>query len=356
MKKYIESVDLLKGICLILMVFINFFDEIAEVAILESKQGIYIDFLVTSMVPNVFMTLMGFLLVLSNGYKAKNVFGKAIKILLIGFAVNLVRVPLPQWAGNALGITEYGGLAENAVYHLTMIDIYSFVGYALLTIIPLTFFKLPFPAYFTLSGATMMLTSYGQEMFDFVPADLQFIFSYLFIGEAKNVYFPLFPWLSYIFLGIGLGLFYIKYGKNILYKTLAVMGSLFVGIGYTVVKSNYDFNEGFSMLHDFYQHDYTVGIYLLGMAMLLIFLAEAFLPKLPQLLKNHLTFTSRNIIKFYFLSWVYTGWFVTLRGYNNDFNVEECIIGAGVIYLLSYISSIGLVKLGPVGSDEAKKR
>lgn len=355
MKKYIESIDLLKGICLILMVFINFFDEIAEVAILESKQGIYIDFLITSLVPNVFMTLMGFLLILSNGYKAKNVLAKAITILFVGFAVNLIRVPLAQWAGNALGITEYGGLAENAVYHLTMIDIYSFVGYALLTIIPLTFFKLPYPVYFALSGATMMLASYGQELSELVPQDLQFAFSYIFIGEPKNVYFPIFPWLAYIFLGIGLGLFYIKYGKNILYKILAVTGSLLVGIGYTVFKSNYDFNEGFSMLHDFYQHDYTVGIYLLGMAMLLIFLAEASLPKLPQMVKNHLTFTSRNIMKFYFSSWIYTGWFVTLRGYNNDFSVEECIVGAGAIYLLSYISSICLVKLGPAGSDAAKK-
>lgn len=338
-----------------MMVFINFFDEIAEVSILESKQGFYIDFFVTSMVPNLFMTLMGFLLILSNGYKAKNVFEKAIKILFIGFAVNLIRVPLPQLIGNHLGITEYGDLLGNAIYHLTMIDIYSFVGYALLTIIPLTFFSLPYPIYLVFSGLSMMAASFGEEILDWLPLDLQFAFSYMFIGEPKNVYFPIFPWLAYIFLGIGLGLFYIKYGKNILYKILAVTGSLLVGIGYTVFKSNYDFNEGFSMLHDFYQHDYTVGIYLLGMAMLLIFLAEASLPKLPQMVKNHLTFTSRNIMKFYFSSWVYTGWFVTLRGYNNDFSVEECIVGAGAIYLLSYISSICLVKLGPAGSDAAKK-
>ena len=105
------------------MVFINFFDEIAVVAILESKKGFYIDFFVTSLVPNVFMTLMGFLLILSNGYKAMNVFEKAIKILFIGFAVNLIRVPLPQLIGNRLGITEYGDLLGNAIYHLTMIDI-----------------------------------------------------------------------------------------------------------------------------------------------------------------------------------------------------------------------------------------
>ena len=355
MKKYIESIDLLRGICLILMVFINFFDEIAEVSILESKQGFYIDFFVTSMVPNVFMTLMGFLLILSNGYKAKHVFIKALTILFIGLSVNLIRVPLPQLIGNRLGITEYGDLLGNAIYHLTMIDIYSFAGYALLAIIPLTFFKLPCHIYFAFSGLAMLAASFGEEILDWLPLDLEFIFSYLFIGEPRNVYFPLFPWLAYIFLGIGLGLFYLQHGKKLLYKVLAISGPVLLGIGYTIFKSHHDFDKGFSMLHDFYQHDYTVGIYLLGMAMLLIFLAEVFLPKLPQWLKNHLAFTSRNIMKFYFFSWVYTGWFVTLRGYNSDFIVEECIVGAGAIYLLSYISSLGLVSLASGGSGEVEK-
>ena len=354
MKKYIESIDLLKGICLILMVFINFFDEIAEISILEAKQGFYIDFFVTSMVPNVFMTLMGFLLILSDGYKAKHVFEKAIKILFIGFAVNIIRVPLPQLIGNRLGITEYGDLLGNAIYHLTMIDIYSFVGYALLLITPLTFFNFPYQIYLVLSGLAMMLTSFGEEILDWLPLELEFIFSYLFVGEPKNVYFPFLPWLSYIFLGIGLGLFYLKHGKDLLYKLLAVTGPILLGIGYVIFKTNYDFNRGFSMLNDFYQHDYTIGIYLLGMAMFLIFLAEIFLPKLPQVVKEPLTFTSRNIMKFYFFSWVFTGWFVTLRGYNNDFNVQECIVGAGCIYLLSYISSYCLVKLGNICSGEGK--
>ena len=354
MKKYIESIDLLKGLCLILMVFINFFDEIAEVSILESRQGIYIDFLVTSLVPNVFMTLMGFLLILSGGYKAKKVFAKAITILFVGFAVNLIRVPLPEWVGNALGMTEYGDLLGNAIYHLTMIDIYSFVGYALLTIIPLTFFSLPYPIYFIFSGLAMLAASFGEEILDWLPLEFEFIFGYLFIGEEKNVYFPLFPWLAYIFLGIGLGLFYLQYGKKLLYKVLAISGPVLLVIGYTIFKVNYDFNEGFSMLHDFYQHDYTVGIYLLGMAILLIFVAEAFLPKLPHLVKNHFIFTSRHIIKFYFFSWVYTGWFVTLRSFNNDFDVSECIQGAAVIYLLSYFSVLCLEKLRMLGAAKDK--
>ncbi|MGL5207179.1 MAG: heparan-alpha-glucosaminide N-acetyltransferase domain-containing protein [Acidaminococcaceae bacterium] len=352
MKTYIESIDLLKGLCLILMVFINFFDEIAELSILESLQGIYIDFLVTSLIPNVFMTLMGFLMIVSDGYKAKNIFAKAITILFVGFTVNLIRVPLPQWVGNYLGMTAFEDLYSNAVYHLLMIDIYSFVGHALFFIIPLTYFRTHYLFYFFLSGLTMLLTSYGEKLYAFVPAALQVIFGYLFIGEAKNVYFPLFPWLAYIFLGIGLGCLYLQYGKNILYRISAFMGLIFFGIGYRFLRSNHDFNEGFSMLHDFYQHDYTVGIYLLGTSMLLIFAAEVFLPRLPDFIKTRFIFTSRHIIKFYFFSWLYTGWFVTLRSFNNDFDVGECIQGAAVIYLLSYFSVWSLEKIAYFGRSK----
>ena len=38
-----------------LMVFINFFDDIAKVSIVKAQSGLYIDLLVTSMAPNVFI-------------------------------------------------------------------------------------------------------------------------------------------------------------------------------------------------------------------------------------------------------------------------------------------------------------
>lgn len=334
MKKSIESIDLLRGICLLLMVFINFYDEIVKVSILESRQGIFIDFLVTSMVPNVFITLMGFLLIINDDYKAKHIFKKAIKILLIGFVINFIRIPLPELIGNLFGITQYGDLWNNSIYHLGMIDIYSFVGYSLLTIIPLTCMRLNYFAYILLSALIMFLTSFKQEMLDLVPAYLKFVFSYIFIGEPGNVYFPIFPWLAYLLLGTGLGLFYLQHGRKLFYKGLAWMGTICLCIGYPILRMNYQ--ENFSMHNDFYKHDYTVGIFLFGMTMFLIFCAEKILPRLPLIFKSGLKFTSRRIIKMYFCSWLFTGWFITLRGMNNDFSILDSIIGSMVIYLLSF--------------------
>lgn len=344
MKKYMKSIDLLRGMCLVLMVFINFFDEITKVSILSAKQGVLIDFLVTSMVPNVFITLMGFLLVLSGGYKPEHIFAKAIKILFVGFAINLIRVPVPQIVGNLLGVTQYGDLLKHMVYHLSMIDIYSFAGYALFLVMPLSYFELPFQLYFVLSALVMLLSSYKQVMLDWLPAFLHFIFGYLFVGEPKNVYFPLFPWFAYLLLGIGLGLLYLKHGQHALNVFLTACGAICIGIGYAIFKTTYHYGD-FSMLNDFYKHDYTVGLYLAGMAMLLFVFVEALYPHVPAKLLHYFAFTSRHIIKLYFFSWLFTGWFVTLRGMHNDFGVCESLLGSLFVYLLSVAGVLTLEKV-----------
>ena len=335
LKNYIESIDLLRGVCLILMVFINFFDEIARVSLLEAKQGFLIDFFITSMVPGVFIVLMGFLLIVSKGYRAKQLFRKAMLLLAVGGAVNLIRVPVPQLVGNLMGVTQYGDLLRQAIYHASMIDIYSFAGYALLLVIPLTYARLSYPAYFALSALVMMLTSFKQELLGLLPQYLQFAFGYIFIGETKNVYFPLFPWLAYLLLGVGLGILYAQRGRKVFYRGLGVAGAVCLTSGFVVFRSHY--NDDFSMLNHFYKHDYIVGLYLMGVTMLLIFLAEKLLPRLPQPLKQCLAFTSRHIMKMYCLSWFFTGWFVTLRGMHNDFGLCESVIGASAVYLLSLL-------------------
>ena len=335
MKTYIESLDLLRGLCIMLMVFINFFDEIAKVSILKAQSGLYIDLLVTSMAPNVFITVMGFLLVMSERYKAKPIVEKAIKLLLLGYVINLMRVPAPQLIGNLLGITHYEDLPRQAIYHLSLIDIYSFVGYALLLVWPLTYVRLSYWSYFVLGILSFAAASFGQELLGLLPGYIKMGGAYIFVGEPKNVYFPIFPWIAYLWLGIGLGGFYLKHGRQVFYKMIARIGLLCVGIGYPIFRLN--FTETFSMLNNFYKHDYTVGVLLVGITLLALVVAEKCFYRFPRFIKGNLIFTSRHIVKMYFLSWVFTGWFVTLHGLNNTFGICESVLGATVIYLLSLL-------------------
>ena len=318
-----------------LMVFINFFDEIAKVSILKAQSGLYIDLLVTSMAPNVFITVMGFLLVMSGRYKAKPILEKAIKLLFLGYIINLMRVPAPQLIGNLLGITHYEDLTRQAIYHLSMIDIYSFVGYALLLVWPLTYVRLPYWVYFVLGILSFAAASFGHELLGLLPGYIKMGVAYIFVGEPKNVYFPIFPWIAYLWLGIGLGGFYLDHGRQNFYKMIARIGLFCVGIGYPIFRLN--FTETFSMLNNFYKHDYTVGVLLTGITLLSLFVAEKCFYRFPSFIKETLIFTSRHIVKMYFLSWILTGWFVTFHGLNNTFGICESVLGATVIYLLSLL-------------------
>ena len=333
LKTYLESLDWLRGISIILMVFINFFDEIVKVSILKAPQGLYIDLAITSLIPNVFITIMGLLLIVNGRFSAGTVAAKAIKLLLLGYIINLLRVPMPQLVGNLLGLTHYQDLTKQAVYHLSMIDIYSFVGYALLLVVPLTYARLSVGGYFALAVFALIAASYGEKLLEWMPDQLETIFSYLFIGEPRNVYFPVFPWIAYLFFGMGLGDLYLRQGKQVFYRLIAWGGALCLAIGLPLFRSH--FGPEFSMLKNFYKHDYSLGVVLIGITLLSMVMAEKLLHRLPEHLQRHLAYVSRRIVKMYFFSWIFTGWFVTLHGLNNTFGVCDSIIGATVVYLLS---------------------
>lgn len=352
MKTYLESLDWLRGISIILMVFINFFDEIVKVSILKAPQGLYIDLSITSLIPNVFITIMGFLLIVNGRFSAGAVAAKAMKLLLLGYAINLLRVPTPQLVGNLLGLTHYQDMMKHAVYHLSMIDIYSFVGYALLLMLPLTYARLSYASYFVLAGFALMAASYGEELLESMPEQLENVFAYLFIGEPRNVYFPVFPWVAYLFLGLGLGDLYLRQGKQAFYRWIARAGALCLVVGLPVFHSH--FGPEFSMLKNFYKHDYSLGIGLFGITLMSMAVAEKFLLRLPGLLRCHFAYVSRRIVKMYFFSWIFTGWFVTLHGLNNTFGIDDSVIGAAVVYLLSFACLKLSDHLGPgrIGRNE----
>ncbi len=333
LKTYLESLDWLRGISIILMVFINFFDEIVKVSILRAPQGLYIDLAVTSLIPNVFITIMGFLLIVNGRFSAGTVATKAIKLLLLGYAINLMRVPAPQLVGNLLGLTHFEDLTKQAVYHLSMVDIYSFVGYALLLVLPLTYARLSGGSYFALAVFALMAASYGEELLEWMPEQLEYVFSYLFVGEPRNVYFPIFPWIAYLFFGMGLGDLYLRQSKQVFYRWIAWGGALCLAIGLPIFRVH--FGPEFSMLKNFYKHDYSLGVVLIGITLLSMLLAEKLLHHLPGFLQRHLAYVSRRIVKMYFFSWIFTGWFVTLHELNNTFGVCDSIIGAAGVYLLS---------------------
>lgn len=333
MKERLVGLDLLRGLIIILMIFINLFDETAKEALVYSERGRAIDLAVTALIPNVFIFLMGFFLIIANGFTTKKLLQKAALLLVLGYALNIIRYPLFMYMGDYASSFSKAFAAN--LYYVHMVDIYIFVGYACLLLIPFTWLPpISAQAYASFAAFIMYLTieiKTVKEYLLMLPASVSDYAIHLFLPLEGNVYFPMIPWLAYIFLGIACGLFYKATDKNNFFKKLTLYGMLTAFCGYMIFSKDYNI-ASFKMRADFYHHDYSVGIMLMGLTLIMPVLSEFFLTKLPQFLKTLLTFTSKHIILIYCLSWLITSYLKFVEGWSNHLDLQQSIMYALLIY------------------------
>lgn len=342
MKTRLVSFDLLRGIIIILMIFINLFDETAQSKLLYSDTGTSIDIWVTALVPNIFMFLMGFFFILAGGFTPRKLLTKGLSILLLGYALNILRYPVIMYAADWYD-TLAEALADN-MYYIHMVDIYIFVGYACLLLIPFALLPRFFPLYFTLSAYIMYNADNIRgikQVINLLPHALISYAKHLALPVGKNVYFPLFPWLCYIFLGIGCALLYQKYGKATFLKLAGLAGLLLSFVGYSIFFREYA-NAQFSMRADFYQHDYTLGTMLVGITLLAPVIAELLTSVIPDFISKLIIFGSKHVVTIYVVSWLITCWGKFVKNWQNSFALNELLIITLGIYLISLAAAKGL--------------
>ena len=334
MKERLSGLDLLRGLIIILMIFINLFDETALESLLLSEQGRAIDLSITSLLPNVFVFLMGFFLIVANKFTAKSLLQKSLLLLLLGYALNIIRYPLFMYMGGYS--SSIAKAFTDNIYYVHMVDIYIFAGYACLLLIPLTWLPpITAKAYTSFAAFVMYLstqTKNVQECLTILPDSTAGYVEHIFLPLTGNVYFPMIPWLSYVLLGIACGLFYKNTDKQNFFKKLTLYGILTTACGYMLFVKNYQIAT-FKMRADFYQQDYAVGVMLMGITMIMPVLAEFFLTKLPEKLKKVLTYTSKNIIILYCFSWIIISYLKFVQGWSNSLDLADTVIYTFCIYV-----------------------
>lgn len=342
MKERLSGLDLLRGLIIILMIFINLFDETALESLVFSEQGRAIDLAVTSLLPNVFVFLMGFFLIVANKFTAKNLLHKSLLLLILGYALNIIRYPLFMYMGGYSSSLSQAFTAN--IYYVHMVDIYIFAGYACLLLVPLTWLPpITAQAYTSFAAFVMYLsaqTKMLQEGLALLPDSIVGYVEHIFLPLTGNVYFPMIPWLAYILLGIACGLFYNNTDKQTFFKKLTLYGMLTAVCGYMLFVKDYEIAT-FKMRADFYQQDYSIGVMLMGITLIMPVLAEFFLTKLPEKLKKLLIYTSKNIIWLYCLSWLVISYLKFVQGWSNSLDLTDTIVYAFCIY----IACLALVKL-----------
>ncbi len=273
----------------------------------------------------VFMLLMG----VSIAYSGKNTPGKlmlrGLMILLLGYALNLVREIVPIYIAQELDLLSMLDLLPDTFTTLLLqVDILQFAGLALIFLGLLSALKirrrfyLPLALLFALINPRLWNIQSGVFGIEYI---LQ-----LFWGADHYVYFPFFTWIFFPLIGVGVGDLLIRAkDKQIFYRGLFVAGLIILLLGVMIVFTDAEFHLG-----DYYRHAIGGNLWMTGFVLvwwsLIFFLTSRF--SLAETISNRVTFWSKHVTVLYFIHWVIIGWSVLLLGY-------ESVYYPGIIILMA---------------------
>ncbi len=282
----------------------------------------------------VFMVLMGYFS-LPAGSTFLKTFVRGGKLLLWGLLLNV-------GLNFSLIIKWLTGQSEvNIFQFLFGIDILIFAGFAMMIVSMINLLKIRWYGWFFLSLAVAVISQWlnsGLPLWD-MPGDTHWsaYISAIFVNAAPWSYFPLIPWLSYVFFGIGLsGL--VAYRPRILERTryafyLAIPGIILFLLG---LASGWRISQN---LDQYYHHGFLFFLWALAFILLLsLTVKAAYIWKNLSPLK-WIRFLGVKVTLAYIIQWLIIGNLGTWL--YQTLNIFETVVLFSVILLstvsLSYV-------------------
>ncbi len=285
----------------------------------------------------VFMLIMGVFLMESSA-GIKQTIWRGIKLLILGFLLNLLRFTLPLLI--AILIVGSDGLnlseGETLLTLLFSVDIFQLAG---LSLIFCAFIKktaehklfVPF-----LSFSILIVSPFLWGQFKALP------FSNLFWGDASTVYFPFFPWVIYPLLGMYLSQYFIDINrvKKVL-KRMSFYGFILGILGGLLLLLS---DAGVSVLEiispegDY--HRSGLSIHLLIISFIFVWFRVCYWLEQKIGIENKiikvLVYWSRNVTAIYFIQWVLFGWSMLIFDSNKQNAFVAAMIGLAVLTITHF--------------------
>ncbi|MDY6942940.1 MAG: heparan-alpha-glucosaminide N-acetyltransferase domain-containing protein [Pseudomonadota bacterium] len=134
-------------------------------------------------------------------------------------------------------------------------------------------------------------------------------------GTEWNVYFPVFPWIANILVGMFLGMHYLEKGRDeqALFRAAGILGPILLigGGAITLTDWAYHFN-------DFFHTGPGGAVYLIGAGLCVFYLGARFVAtpfRDRQWFRVSLTYLSAHVTTLYVVQWTLICWFMGLIGY-----------------------------------------
>ena len=326
MSRRIQTIDFGRGVSVILMILVHTLWIHAKQEVqTQTALGHFIHFVGRG--TPVFLIAMGFSFMLSRNQSLGSATKRGIYILGVAFLMNFLKFVIPILFGFAPQnfIEAYGWqnpiATQQLIYLVLTGDILQLAGSALLIIGLIRKYVSQRIVLLLLA----ILIAFMSRWFTPIHTDF-FIVNYiqqLFFSNDFWVYFPVFPWLSFIVLGMFFGKLYMENNKDQkkLFIRMLIYGLFFIITGSFMLWHNHEYH-----FNDFFHLGPGGVIYLAGWNFTVLFFFYLLLHYTrDNLVYKFIFYCSKNVTSIYVIQWVVICWAMGIFGFQNS-NLWETLL------------------------------
>jgi uncharacterized membrane protein len=340
-KERIMSLDLARGMAMVFVVVVHVLEQLSSQTVKDSLFGGVVNMGTSLCAASMFMFLMGAGLGLSSSTTFSATVRRGMKLILIGFALNLLRGTLPTVVGLAMRQFTLEDLKPNSLLVVTIeIDILQFAGLALMALAIVR--RISTKWFFWLGAAAAVIVIcplvYGRTAGS--PL-LSYLINFLWRTEEYG-HFPIFPWLAYPLFGMVFG-HLLKNSKNtqVFFIRSAVLGSVMcVCAGYLVYNYS-DFSMDSWLSGDLNEGDVPPlwVVFETGVLLVSLSLYQYMAGHIPRnKVFDWLCFWSKEVTLMYCIQWIVIGWILIFI--TSYFGFAGTVLCIPVVFVMTHYLGI----------------
>ncbi|MDR6459499.1 putative membrane protein [Chryseobacterium vietnamense] len=326
--KRILTLDLIKGISVIGMIIIHTLLVYANVkSQYETAIGSFIVFLGRG--TSIFLICMGITFMTSSHQSLKSALKRGVLLVFAGLFMNFMKFMIPVIFNFAPDnfIQKYGWHApieQQYVYLVQLGDILQLAGMSLLFVgLIRAYVK---NKYIMLAiGLFVALISREVSGINLDYPVINYILDLLFNTDyPAYVYFPVFPWMAFIIIGMFFGKWFQELNYNIkqIFRNMLYVGLLFIAIGAPLV-----FLYGDYHYNGFYHMGPGGVIYFAGWTLLFLWLINTVTANVKDNgFMRVLKYCSKNLTSMYMIQWILISWGKGIFGYRQHEIGYVCVL------------------------------
>lgn len=315
--KRIVALDLIKGMSVIGMVIIHTLLIFANVkSQSETAIGSFVVFLGRG--TSIFLICMGVTFMTSSHQSLKSAIKRGGLLLIAALFMNFMKFMIPVIFGFAPDnfMQKYGWHApieQQYLYLVLLGDILQLAGISLLFV---GFIRKYVRNKYGILAIGLLIALISREVSG-INIDypvINYVLDLFFSNDFPAfIYFPVFPWMSFIIIGMFFGKWYLelKYDSKQLFRNMLYIGLVFVALGAPLVfiYSTYNYNS-------FYHMGPGGVVYFAGWTLIFLWAIFRITSKVKEnMLIRILKYCSRNLTSMYMIQWILISWGKGIFGY-----------------------------------------